>query len=228
MEWNKSILFDGINISAHSGAMAGVRQKRVYKAESLFFAGDKAHSVYVISSGQIKLTRETADGVESLILIAGPNDVLAENLIFDEENYSYSATALSDAEVFVIPLPELRSLKSSNPQLLVNASKILMERNKRLQAELEHIKVQNAPQRIGCYILEHCKKPKGSTKFELSHEKGVIASKLGMKPETFSRALSDLKEHGVNVEGKNVTVQNIESLSEFVCGACSNSFPCDK
>jgi CRP-like cAMP-binding protein len=226
MTWENSRLFYGIDSNSKNELGAIIRKKSFKKDEALFYFEDKASAVYIVESGKIKISRETEEGVESVIFIAANGDLVGENLLFGEKQYSYNATALADAEVFVISVPELRMVMSGSDVILNNAAKLLLERNTRLQKELEHIKVQSAPQRIGCFILGNCGKAGGSASFELPFEKGVIAAKLGMKPETFSRALAELKNQGVKVDGKEVVVESVEKLSAYTCSACSDQFPC--
>jgi len=226
MAWRKTALFLGIDENSSNEIKQIIRKKTFRKDEAIFFYEDQGASVYIIESGKIKLSRETKDGMESVMFIASGGDILGENLLFGENNYSYSAYPISESVAYVISLPELRMIIKSSMALSHNAAQILLKRNIRLQKELEHVKVQSAPQRIGCFILGSCNKSNGSAKFELPFEKGLIAAKLGMKPETFSRALNELKAQGVKVDGKKVEVKSIEHLSAFTCSACSENFPC--
>jgi len=50
----------------------------------------------------------------------------------------------------------------------------------------------------------------------LPYEKALIASRLGMQPESFSRALKRLKPIGVEVRGDDVTITDIRSLCAYV------------
>lgn len=226
MTWENSRLFYDIDTNSKNEIGAIVRKKSLKKDELLFLYEDKGSAVYIIESGKIKLSKETSEGAESVIFIATKGDLIGENLLFGDKQYSYNATALADTEVCVISLPELKMVMKSSEKISNNAAAVLLERNNRLQKELEHIKVQSAPQRIGCFILGNCGKSGGRASFELPFEKGVIAAKLGMKPETFSRALNELKNQGVKVDGKEVVVESIEKLSAYTCTACSEQFPC--
>ena len=50
----------------------------------------------------------------------------------------------------------------------------------------------------------------------LPYEKALIANRLGMTPESFSRALARLRDLGVAVEREAVTVQDMARLAAFV------------
>ena len=226
-QWQETPLLKGLEDSTFQEVQATIRTKKISKGESLFFVSDKATAVYILVSGSIKISRDTQDGVEAVIYLSKKNDIIAENVLFGEKEYSYNAIACEDSEVLVLPCPEIRIIMQHSPAIQSNATKILLQRQKKLQMDIEHLTVQSAPQRIGCFLLDLCdQKTKGAVNFELPYEKGLIAARLGMKSETFSRALNELKQHGVEVKGKSVAIKSIENLVDFTCSACSSSFPC--
>ncbi|RKZ70163.1 MAG: hypothetical protein DRQ44_01415 [Gammaproteobacteria bacterium] len=52
--------------------------------------------------------------------------------------------------------------------------------------------------------------------FTLDTAKNVIAARLSVKPETFSRIIKNLKNQGIlTIEGNCVTVHNIDALKEL-------------
>jgi hypothetical protein len=44
----------------------------------------------------------------------------------------------------------------------------------------------------------------------------LLANRLGMKPESLSRALAKLRPLGVSVDRETVAVENVQSLRDFV------------
>jgi CRP-like cAMP-binding protein len=79
---------------------------------------------------------------------------------------------------------------------------------------------QNAPQRIGCFLLRLC--PAGKKKgivFHLPYDKALVAYTLGMKSATFSRALNILRQKtAIRIQGTCVEIDSVEQLVEFVYG----------
>jgi hypothetical protein len=59
----------------------------------------------------------------------------------------------------------------------------------------------------------------------LPYEKSLIASRLGMQPESFSRAILKLRPIGVQVEREHVAIADVSSLSAFVGRDDSKSDP---
>jgi hypothetical protein len=63
----------------------------------------------------------------------------------------------------------------------------------------------------------------------LPYDKALIASRLGMNRETFSRVLTIIQQYtGIKIKGSTVEIESMDKLVEFSCGSCSLTFPCDE
>jgi CRP-like cAMP-binding protein len=82
--------------------------------------------------------------------------------------------------------------------------------------QIEQIKVRSAPQRIAEFIIHLAESQEGRVVVELPFEKLLIANRLGMKPESFSRALVRLRSQGVRVQRDLVEVADMARLAAFV------------
>jgi CRP-like cAMP-binding protein len=81
-----------------------------------------------------------------------------------------------------------------------------------LVAQIEQMKLLTGEERVIQYLLALGGVQEGSVAFNLPHEKNIIANRLGIKPETFSRALSQLRRLGVDVNGARVVIQDVARL----------------
>jgi CRP-like cAMP-binding protein len=82
--------------------------------------------------------------------------------------------------------------------------------------QIEQFKVRSAPQRIADFIVQLAQTKEGPAVVELPFEKSLLANRLGMKPESFSRALGKLRSHGVTVEREVITVADVGHLLSFI------------
>jgi CRP-like cAMP-binding protein len=85
-----------------------------------------------------------------------------------------------------------------------------------LMTQIENLKVKSGIERLSEFILELCDQAGGATRVELPYGKVVLAGKLGMKPESLSRAFARLKPVGVRSEVRHVSVDDLRVLRAFV------------
>ena len=202
--------------------------KHYTKGQLLFIAHDQAERFYIVREGWVKLFRETLDGSQAVLDILTKGHIFAETAIFESGVYPYSAEAIEDLEVVSIPLAVLKTEIETNNQMALDMLESMSRYRRQQEQEIEHISVQNAPQRIGCFLLRLVdQNANGAVKIQLPYDKMLVASRLGMQPETFSRALNKLKEKtGAKIQGAVIEVDSIDQLVEFSCSACSSEFPC--
>ncbi len=196
--------------------------KEYKKKTALFLHGDSADRFFLIIDGCVKLHRETPEGEESIISLLIKDDVFVEAALFGNAQYSFSAHIVEEAVLLEVPASILKERMQKDPNLRASLMRIMSDEMGHLRLENEHMALMSTPQRVGCLLLQisaHMQ-GKGGT-FTLPYDKSLAASRLGMKPETFSRALGQLKPLGVKVNGSEVTIDDFECLVSYTCGHCS-------
>jgi len=198
------------------------------KGQILFVNHEEAESFYIVVSGWIKLFRETLDGAQAVVDILPQGHIFGETSIFENGEYPYSAEATENMQLLVLPLKLLKQEIENNPQMALKMLSAMARYRKQQDREIEHRTLQNAPQRIGCFLLRLANQDaQGNVKIHLPYDKTLLASRLGMQPETFSRALSKLKEKtGIKVNGATIEMDSLDQLVQYSCAACSSEFPC--
>lgn len=198
------------------------------KGKILFIHEDTADRYYLISSGWVKIFRETLDGTQAVIDILDAGHLVGESAVLLDDEYPYSAEVVEQAEIVSLSSHELKVELDRNPVLMKTMLQIMARERKAQTSEIEHLSIQNAPQRIGCFLLRLTKQgDEGYVQLHLPYDKTLIASRLGMQPETFSRALKKLKkETDIEVKGATVIIKDLQALSDFSCAMCSSDYPC--
>ncbi len=224
----RSPLFANLDRTLMAELVSQTSIKSCPKGYMLFTHEQEAQWFYLVVDGWVKLFRETLDGNEAIIDIFTNGHVFGETSLFGNGRYSSSAQVIEDTWLLVLPLSALHQLIEREPKVALNMLDSMARFRQQQERDLEHRSLQNAPQRIGCFLLRLCK-PEQETEatLHLPYDKTLIAARLGMKPETFSRALARLKEEtGIAVNGAAVHISNIARLTEYTCSACSDVFPC--
>lgn len=188
------------------------------EGESLFFQGDKATSFYLMLSGRVKLFRVSPDGKEKVVEIMESGASFAEALMFmDQPNYPVTATALTPSRVVVINCREYKAMLHESIESCFLLMGSMSYRLRSLIREIDALSLDTGTVRTIAYLLHQA--PEDVTSFELKVAKSVIASRLSVKPETFSRILKSLHERGiVSIEGRNVMIHDRKAMIGICTG----------
>ena len=185
---------------------------------SLFSQGDPAQSVFAVLDGMVKLTRNLPNGEEVVVEVFHPGESFAEALAFERAVYPVNAIALLDCRILAAPNDVVISRISSRPEAFGSILGATYRHLHRLLVQIEELKSTSGHRRLARYILAKATPDRGKAVAELPFEKKVLASLLGIKPETLSRAFRRLEAHGLIVEGRTARVADMSALRRFVDG----------
>lgn len=218
-------LFAGLPEEDVNGFTKSSYLRHYSKSEYLYHQSDEADRFFVVVDGWIRLYRETIDGDEPVSAMLTRGDIFGEGIIFYQNNsYIFSAQAAEPTQVFEISKSVLKSRAAENPDILKRIMTSVCEKMIRLQAENERLAYMTAPQRVACLLLRLSAHMVGNGgTFTFPYDKSLAASQLGMKRETFSRALMHLRPLGVTVNGSEIKIESFQRLTEYSCKQCSMS-----
>lgn len=225
----KSIpLFQGFSDDKLRHFVEYTQEKMERKGTVLFPPDAPNDRFFIVASGWVKLFRETLDGTEAVIDILTAPHCFGEIGLAGTEGMPYGAEVIEDAVLVSLPRFLLAEEVRHNSLFGLAVLQTLTRQKMNRDLEIEHRTVQTAPQRIGCFLLKLCgEQTSGPVTLHLPYDKAVIASRLGMQPETLSRALSRLcGDADIKIKGASVDIRDIRRLVDYTCSACSSSFPC--
>lgn len=198
-------------------ALVGNAAPRLYeKGTTLFLQGEPAAAFFIVIDGWVKIYRTTPDGLEVVLHVFKRGETFAEAAIFLGGRYPASGETVAPSRLLRVEGTAFRSRIEERPALAMSMLASASYQLKFLVEQIEQIKVRSAPQRIADFMVRLTQVRKGSAVIELPFEKGLLANRLGMKPESFSRALAQLRAHGVTVERGTVNIADIGRLLSFV------------
>lgn len=185
----------------------------------LFEQGSDLTDIYLLISGGIKLQRLAPSGDEKVLEIIRPGQTFAEALLFSgKSKYPVSAVSVSPSIVVGIPAaPYLKLLKSSNALCLSLLGK-LSERLHWMVNEVDRLTLHSANYRLVCYLLSHIPEDSNDCAgVSLVAPKHVVASRLSIKPETFSRTLKGLSKQGlIRLDGSQIELLDVKKLRQLI------------
>jgi CRP-like cAMP-binding protein len=190
------------------------RAFRVHLSEGqiLFNQGEPADRFFLILRGQIKLYRLSPNGNEKIIEIIGPGNTFAEAMMFLERpGYPVCATALTASELVSVDARDFRHMLSDSVGTCFILLGDMSQRLRGLIRQIDELTLHTATNRVAAYLL--AKSREEGIEFDLDIRKGVLASRLSVKPETFSRIVKQLNERGiVRMDGSRVRVLKGDAL----------------
>jgi CRP-like cAMP-binding protein len=213
-ELKQSLLFAHLDEAQLERVIKRSVRVRLQEGEGLFEQGDRADRFYLVESGQIKLYRLSPAGNEKIIDIVRPGSTFAEALMFlDSPRYPVGAQALQPAQVISIDAADYADMLRNSVDLCFLLMGEMSQRLRALVREIDDLSLQSATSRVAAYFLAQL--PREGDRFELGLAKQVIASRLSVKPETFSRIIKNLHTSGIlTVSGARVTVHDREGLRQ--------------
>lgn len=184
------------------------------KEEVLFLQGNSAERFYLVFSGLVKLSRLSPDGQEKVMEIVKPGETFAEALMFLEHPYlPVSASALNVAEVISFDSIQFLNMLKQSPSTCLVMLGGMSQRIRGLVQEIDHLSVLTGRQRLSAYLLELAGE---SDSLHLPIQKAVLASRLSIKPETFSRIIKQFRTtNTIEVRGSDIEILDKDKLQEF-------------
>lgn len=208
-------LFAGLEREALKTLLGPANLKSYGAGSVLFLQDDPADRFFAIMSGWVKLWRETPAGGETVVGVFSRGDTFAEAAIFDSRRYPVNAEVVEPARILVVPAePFLRALRD-DCELALRMLGSMSRHMRGLVAQLEQVQAKSAPQRVAGFLLRLQHDGTQPNAIRLPYDKSLLAARLGMRPETFSRALSKLRGLGVEAQGALVSVPDPASLRRF-------------
>ena len=198
---------------------AGTTVVEVPRGEIVFHRGDPCVGFHVVVYGQIKLAFVSAEGNEKVVEIVAPGHSFGEALMFMEKPYIVMAQALIDSLLLHVSRDVVFAELERDPGF---ARKMLAGLSRRLHGligDVEAYSLQSGTERVIGYLLRQ-DAAAGNAESDpyvvtLPTSKAVVASRLNVTPEHFSRILHELVEAGlIEVDGRDVTIFDAAKLRD--------------
>lgn len=193
----------------------GTRVVHAARQETLFHKGDPSEGFYLMVYGQIKLAFTSPQGAEKVVEIIGAGMSFGEAVMFLDSPHVVYAQTLSDSLLLFVTKAAVLDELERNP---VFARKMLGGLSRRLHgiiSDVEAYCMHSGAQRVIGYLLRDAEQAEGDHDLDvvLPTNKGVIASRLNLTPQHFSRILHDLSEAGlVEVDGRVIHIADVKRL----------------
>ena len=127
-------LFDGLSDEQLRSVLEQVEEKLVRAGEVNSREGEPVEHLYVILEGDLRITKKTADGGETVLNVYTPGNFFAEVPLLAGSPFMASRRALTDCRMFLIPNALFRRLLTENAPFSHTILQTMAERVQLLQS----------------------------------------------------------------------------------------------
>jgi CRP/FNR family transcriptional regulator, dissimilatory nitrate respiration regulator len=193
---------------------AGATRIELARGTQLFEAGTHCTGLYVIASGRMMLCVGNAVAGIKVIRLAEPGDVLGLAATLLGVAAFAGAEALVDSSIVLIPRDSLLECAGRDAQLGLALATMAAREARGMAIDIESISLQSGRERIVSYLLACATTgPAALLTALLPAKKSIIASRLSVTPEYFSRTLHELITAGaIDVNGRQIIIRDAARL----------------
>ena len=218
-ELHQIALFEALDDEQLASILKSSKVISLAAKKSLFEKGSPATHFYLLKSGQIKLFCLSAEGDEKVIEIINPSQTFAEAIMFMPKHiYPVSAEGIKNSEVYSFDMKQFREILENSKE---TCFRLLGTMGRQLHSkinDIDNLTLHNATYRLVVYLLEQL--PEGAlalSSIHLGATKSIIASRLSIKPETFSRILLRMSKQGlIEVHGNDISLIDVDGLRNLL------------
>lgn len=184
-------------------------EKCYEKDRFIFRRGDSPTGLFVLTEGTIKLACQSWKGEEKVLDILTAGQVFGEAALLLGSPYPYLASAITPARLLHVERGALLELVDASPKLRLRLASHLASATVALMRDIEHQRSFSTHERVARFLLDQGGAAEQAQPVALPTPRRDFASRLGMTPESLSRAIRELVEAGV-IEARKRTIWIID------------------
>lgn len=196
----------------------GTTEHHVARGTVVVNKGDPVEGFHLVVYGQIKLSLTTPQGDEKVVEIIGPGFSFGEALMFMGKAYIVTATALADSLLLHVRRETVFEGLARDPQFARRMLAGMSRKLHSLVSDLESVTLKTGRERVIGYLMrQEGGAAEGDAPYAvaLPVSKAIVASRLNLTPEHFSRILHELAQTGLlQVRGRRITAPDPARLQQ--------------
>lgn len=212
-------LFQGLTHTQQVEVASFAHPTNLNASEQIYAAGSDMSQLLVVHTGQVKISRTTANGQEQLLRVLGPGEFIGEFAFLTGSKPDHTAEAIGSTQLCVFRHADLGRLAEKHPsiglRMLQGVSKRLADTEDRLASVISG----SVGSRLADYLLSLPSKrgPQGTIEVKLPLAKKDIASLLSTTPESLSRQLRKLTDAEVIAQDGQgrIAIRDVNALTDL-------------
>ena len=209
-------LLDGLEARTVGVWASGATILALPRGSVIYRQGESCTGLHLILTGQVTLSVKANDAHEKVFDLLGPGACFGEPSLFSGQVHQMTAEATAAAELVHVATAQVLKGIAHDSALAARIIAHLAGALYRRTGELKSMVLYSGTQRVICYLLHavpDALQESGDVVITLPTRKGIIASKLNLTQEHFSRILHELAAAGlIEVHGHQVRIPDIARL----------------
>ncbi|UCH74507.1 MAG: Crp/Fnr family transcriptional regulator [Rhodospirillales bacterium] len=208
-------LFAGLKPEAVSKLLHGAAPRTHAKGQMLFEQGEPANAFYIVLDGWVKVFRPSVVGDEAVFGVFTSGETFGEAAMFIQGRYPAAAQVVEEARLIAVHSEVFRGRVRGDPDLAFEMLASMSRHLHSLINQVEQLQTRSSAQRLAQFLVSLAPVEEGAAVVALPYDKSLIAYRLGMKPESLSRAFVRLRSQGVTTDGNRVMLGDVERLRVY-------------
>ena len=184
----------------------------------LFRQGEAAAGVYLIVRGQVKLSLQTAGGDDKVIELLGPAASFGEVPVLLGERHALTAETIEESMLVLLSKDAVLAELERNGEFCARMLRLVCRRLQQRTRDFQNCMLLTGAQRVAAFLLGQI--PHGANgsciAVTLPAKKGIIASRLNLTHEHFSRILREIQAAGlIEVRGREIRMIDVDRLRAY-------------
>ena len=206
------------NIDHGTAAMlqSKMQVRRFRRGQPIFSQGDPGDSLFLVSTGRVKLFIENEHGEQLTILLCEEGDCFGEMAVLDGGARSASAEALEATETQIITRNTFIDLIREQPEVSLNLISFLCSKLRADLGRMEELIFLDAYHRTGRQIIRMASR--GSEgEFTVNITQDELARLVGSSREQVNRVLRDLSSMGhISISRGKIEIRDIAVMEQLM------------
>ena len=210
----RSRLFSQVGEPDLAAMLAACFVQTLPASATLCRQGEKAEFLHVVMSGRVGLFG-SAGHEEALVEFFGAGDAFIVPAVVLDAPYLLTARMLEEGRILMWPAAAFRAQVRATGALAYGAVLLLSGYWRTLIGQIKDLKLLSAIERLSAFLLALAPRETGPVTVTLPGGRRLVAGRLGITPQSLSRAFAALRPLGISGGGRQVTIVDPARLREF-------------
>jgi CRP/FNR family transcriptional regulator, cyclic AMP receptor protein len=213
----RSPLFHGIDDDELTRIAQAMTRRRFRRDEVIFHEGDPGDSLHVVVDGRVKITRESAEGGEAIVVILVPGDTFGELVLLDGAPRSATATAMEPSETLTMSRATFVDLVEGGSPFRTQLLTGIARRIRRLTDQLAEVHFLDLAGRLALQLTRLAEEsaPGAVKDIQLTTTltQSDLAAMVGGTRQRVNQIIGDFTDEGLlSHEGGQIVVRDLDRL----------------